>query len=215
MENLLTSVLRTPLGVRGLRFAVATLTLLAAALFTAVPGASASTRYMAHAAQSCAHAGTPAIGASPQAMRQAVLCLINQQRVTRHLPTLHEQTSLDRSAQSWTNQMVRHGQFSHGADFGARISAAGFDWSTAAENIGTGFETPQGVVNAWMASATGHCQTILSPTYSDVGTGVSSRAVSGSAGGPGTWTQDFGLPMGQHAPSHNFKPADGCPYAAA
>jgi uncharacterized protein YkwD len=204
--------MRTPLAVRGLRFAAATLILLATALFTAVPGASARTHYIAYAAGACANANTPATGTSPQTMRRAVLCLINQERVTRHLPALHEKSSLDRSAQRWTNQMVTRGQFSHGSNFSARITSAGFDWSTAGENIGAGFETPQGVVNAWMASTAGHCQTILSPTYSDVGTGVSSRAVRGSAGGPGTWTQDFGLPMGQHAPSHNLKPAEGCPY---
>ena len=213
MQNSHTSALRTPLGVRGRRLAGATLTVLAAALFTAVPGASASTRYQAHSARVCANASTPTVGASSQAMRNAVVCLINAQRVARHLPALHAQSRLDRSAQGWTNQMVSREQFSHGSDFSARITASGFDWSSAAENIATGFATPLEVVNAWMAS-TGHCQNILSPTYSDVGTGVSSRSVKGSASGPATWTQDFGLPMGQRSPSDNFTPADGCPYSA-
>jgi uncharacterized protein YkwD len=211
MQNSLSSAPRTLLGARVLRLAAATLTLLAAALFAAVPGASANTRYYAHAAQSCANASTPTVAASPQAMRNAVVCLINAQRVARHLPALHEQSRLDRSAQDWTNQMVTHGEFSHGSDFGARITAVGFDWSTAGENIATGFATPLEVVNAWMAS-TGHCQNILSPSYSDVGTGLRSRAVRGSASGPATWTQDFALPMGQHAPSDNLSPANGCPY---
>ena len=210
---LLTSVLRTPLGVRGRRLVIATSTLLAAALFTAVPGASASNRYYAHAAQSCANASTPAAGASSQAMRNAVVCLINAQRVARHLPALHEQRRLDRSAQGWTDHMVARGEFSHGSSFSARITAAGFVWSNAGENIASGFATPLEVVNAWMAS-TGHCQNILSPSYADVGTGVSRRAVRGSASGPATWTQDFGLPMGQHAPSNNSSPANGCPYSA-
>jgi uncharacterized protein YkwD len=209
MHTLLTSLL----GVRSRRLAAATLTVLAAATFTAVPGASASTGHHAHAAQSCANAGTPAVGASPQAMRKAVVCLINAQRVARHLPALHEQSRLDRSAQGWTNQMVTGGQFSHGSDFSARITAVGFDWSNVGENIASGFATPLQVVNAWMAS-TGHCQNILSPIYSDVGTGVNGRAVRGAASGPATWTQDFGLPMSQHAPSHNSGPAHGCPYAA-
>jgi uncharacterized protein YkwD len=210
---LLTSLLRPLLGMRGRRLAGATLTLLAAGLFTAVPGASASTRYYAHAAQSCANASTPAVGASQQSMRNSVVCLINDQRLARHLPALHEQSRLDRSAQGWTNHMVARGQFSHGSDFSARITATGFIWSSVGENIASGFATPLEVVNAWMAS-TGHCQNILSPSYADVGTGVSRRAVRGSASGPATWTQDFGLPMGQHAPSDNSSPANGCPYSA-
>jgi uncharacterized protein YkwD len=213
MKASLTSPLRMMPGVRGRRLASATLTILAAALVTAVPGASASTRYYAHAAQTCVNASTPAVAASPKAMRNAVVCLINTQRVARHLPALHQQSRLNRSAQGWTNQMVASGRFSHGSDFSSRITAAGFDWSNAGENIASGFATPLEVVNAWMAS-TGHCQNILSPSYADVGTGVSNRAVRGSASGPATWTQDFGLPMGQHAPSDNSGPANGCPYSA-
>jgi uncharacterized protein YkwD len=107
--------------------------------------------------------------------------------------------------------MVNHSQFTHGNNFSARITAVGFDWSNAGENIASGYPTPQAVVTAWMAS-TGHCQNILSPTYSDVGTGINNHAVHGSATGPATWTQDFGLPMGQPAPSQNTRPARGCPY---
>jgi uncharacterized protein YkwD len=139
-----------------------------------------------------------------------VVCLINKERTARHLPALRENGLLDRSAQGWTDQMVATGDFTHGADFAARISAAGFHWRAAGENIATGFETPRAVVNGWMAS-TGHCENILNPTYSSVGTGVVGRVVS--FGGVGaTWTQDFALGMGRRAPSHNTGPASGCPY---
>jgi len=106
--------------------------------------------------------------------------------------------------------MVSDGYFSHGADFSARISAVGFDWSNAGENIATGFTTPARVVRAWMAS-TGHCQNVLNPMYRDVGTGVTNRSIYGSRS-HGTWTQDFGLLMGQRPASGNWAPADGCPY---
>ena len=69
--------------------------------------------------------------------------------------------------------MVASDVFSHGTNFAARISAVGYVWRAAGENIATGFQTPRGVVNAWMAS-TGHCQNILNPTYGNVGTGISS-----------------------------------------
>jgi len=107
--------------------------------------------------------------------------------------------------------MVSSDVFSHGTNFAGRISAAGYVWRAAGENIATGFQTPAGVVRAWMAS-TGHCENILNPTYGNVGTGVSNRAVSGWASGAGTWTQDFALSMYKSPPSANWGPADGCPY---
>jgi len=60
-----------------------------------------------------------------------------------------------------------------------------------------------------MASAD-HCQNILSPSYANVGTGVSTHRLGQY--GPSTWTEDFGLRMGHRAPSGNHAPALGCPY---
>ncbi len=142
-------------------------------------------------------------------MRGAVLCLINEQRAAHHLPALRASRLLNRSAQGWTDAMVASGDFSHGADFAARITAVGFSWSAAGENIATGFVTPRQVVRAWMDS-TGHCRNILNPSYADVGTGVSARPLRGFP--PATWTQDFALPMGRSAPSGDWGPANGCPY---
>ena len=141
----------------------------------------------------------------------AVVCLINQQRTSRHLPPLHASPLLDRSAQNWTNAMVSSDVFSHGTNFSARITAAGYVWRSAGENIATGYETPNDVVQAWMASPE-HCQNILDPIYTNVGTGVNRGRVSGFARRPGTWTQDFGLAMGRRAPSHNWGPSNACPY---
>jgi uncharacterized protein YkwD len=178
--------------------------LTAAALMIFAPAATAH-------GHSCKNANTPATSASRSAMRDAVVCLINQQRTNHHLPALHARRSLDRSAQKWTDAMVASGQFTHGANFASRITAAGFNWSAAGENIATGFPTSRDVVSAWMAS-TDHCRNILDPTYADVGTGVNTHPVGGFASGPSTWTQDFGLWMGHGAPSGNHGPANGCPY---
>ncbi len=158
----------------------------------------------------CSYAHTRIRAASRAALQASVVCLVNLQRAAHHLPPLRENQRLNRSAQGWTNVMVRHDDFSHGSDFTARISAVGFDWSMAAENIAAGFQTPAAVVRSWMAS-TGHCQNILSPSFADVGSGVNARAVPGFGAG-GTWAQDFGLPIGARPPSSNFGPANGCPY---
>src|SRR6202042_2131961 len=92
-------------------------------------------------ARGCANAHTPIAAASHPQLQNAVVCLINEQRARHHLPRLHANRRLDRSAQGWTNTMARHGAFSHGADFASRISAVGFSWSMAGENIATGFMT--------------------------------------------------------------------------
>ena len=196
------------------RVAIAVLALLCTAALTIVPAATARTAGAgdrARAAGGCPNADAVVGDASMQALRTAVVCLINQQRTSRHLPALRASRLLNRSAQQWTNAMVATDVFSHGTNFAGRISAAGYVWRAAGENIATGFQTPRSVVNAWMASA-GHCQNILNPTYGNVGTGVSTQTVRGWATGAGTWTQDFALSMFKSPPSANWGPADGCPY---
>jgi uncharacterized protein YkwD len=158
----------------------------------------------------CTYADTPAGMASRAAIKRAVVCLINRQRIERGLPRLRESRRLDRAAQGWTNAMVATGSFSHGFDPAARISSVGFAWRAAGENIATGFLTPRAVVDAWMASVD-HCHNILSPLYSNVGTGVVRRVIrSGNWGA--TWTQDFALPARRRPPSEDWVAADSCPY---
>jgi uncharacterized protein YkwD len=159
----------------------------------------------------CSYAHSSIHTARPSRLRKAVVCLVNGERAEHHLPGYVDNGRLDRSAQAWTNVMVTHRDFTHGADFASRISAVGFDWSNVAENIAAGFQTPAAVVRGWMGS-TGHCQNILSPVYRMVGTGVSTGSPGGNENG--TWTQDFGLWMGQHAESGNYGPAEGCPYSS-
>jgi uncharacterized protein YkwD len=168
-------------------------------------------RSRAIVSQACANADTPATTASLSTMRAAVVCLINQQRNAHGLPSLKVSAKLNRSAQSWNQWMVGSGNFTHGSNFAGRISAVGYNWQTAGENIATGFGTPRAVVKAWMAS-TDHCRNILDPHFRDVGTGVSPAAVGSWATQPSTWTQDFGLLMSQNAPSRNSGPQNGCPY---
>lgn len=159
----------------------------------------------------CANANVPATSASVQAMRAAVVCLVNQQRAMRGLSGLRTSAQLNDSAQNWTNVMVASDNFTHGLNFAARISAVGYNWQWAGENIATGYLTPRQVVSAWMASKD-HCRNILDPHFRDVGTGESPRPVSRWASGPATWTQDFGLLMSSSPPSGNSRPANGCPY---
>jgi uncharacterized protein YkwD len=87
--------------------------------------------------------------------------------------------------------MVAHDFFGHGSDFVVRITAVGYNWFAAGENIATGFATPASVMSGWMNSPD-HRANILNPTYTDIGIGENPHPVRGYGTGGGTWTQDFG-----------------------
>lgn len=185
--------------------------LAAVLLMLAAPVASAVAQTRHQHPKACANAVRRATGASVATMDVAVVCLINQQRVERGLAALTVSSRLTSSAQRWNDAMVASGYLTHGSNFAERISAVGYNWQTAGENIASGYPTPTRVVAAWMAS-TGDCQNILDPSFRNVGTGETPSPVGRSASGPATWTQDFGLLMSQSAPSSNHGPQDGCPY---
>jgi uncharacterized protein YkwD len=184
---------------------------LGAALVVLAVAGSPAVGAVARSSQACEYTTTPVTAATRAEVRSAVVCLIDQQRVEHGLPAVASNADLSRSAQDWTQTMVHSGEFTHGADFAARITAAGLKWSSAGENIATGFVTPAQVVAAWMASL-GHCQNILNPGFSQVGIGVVSRPVANYATEAATWTADFALPMGSAPPSRNLAPMNGCPY---
>ena len=204
---------------RPVRSLLAALTVIGSAALAIVPAATATTASHKHhrrhrhagADHPCAGADAHVGHAPSQLLRSAVVCLINHERSLHHLPPLQASPLLNHSAQGWTNAMVSSDQFTHGTNFAARISAAGYVWRSAGENIATGFATPRSVVHAWMGS-TGHCENILNPSFRNVGTGVSTRPVKGYATGSGTWTQDFALGMHSSPPSGNAGPMNGCPY---
>jgi len=157
----------------------------------------------------CRGADAPATSAPLAEVRRAVLCLVNRQRTERGLPPLRPSAALQRSAQAWTREMVRGQFFSSGTDLAQRITAAGYDWRMAGENIAAGFATARAVVDGWMGS-TGHCRNILDPQYANVGTGELPSRLLGLR--PAVWTQDFGLRAGARPPSSDYRPMDRCPY---
>jgi uncharacterized protein YkwD len=192
-----------PVGIQSATSAVPTGALSASVRRTLRPGG--------HVAEACLNANAAAASAPRQAMRDAVRCLVNEQRAAHGLPPLHASAQLTRSAQGWSDEMVARRMFSHGSNFAGRISDAGYTWTQAGENIATGLPTPRAVVRAWMADPM-HCQNILNPSYRDLGVGVNGHHVAGAASGSGTWTQDFGLRMFRSPAASNWGPANGCPY---
>ena len=144
---------------------------------------------------------TPNEGNEP-AIREAILCLHNQIRAERDLPSLREDTRLRKAAIGHSADMVGRRYFEHTAPSGAtmvdRIMAARYasrnvGWSLG-ENLawGTGsMATPRGIMKAWMDSP-GHRANIVKRSYREIGIGIVTGTPTGGGSGA-TYTADFGV----------------------
>ena len=77
--------------------------------------------------------------------------------------------------------MATKNYFSHtsldGRSFSQRITAAGYSWSSAGENIAGGQPTTEQVMNAWLKSP-GHCVNIMSPKFTEVAVSCARNSAS-------------------------------------
>ncbi|WP_244312629.1 CAP domain-containing protein [Microbispora hainanensis] len=122
------------------------------------------------------------------AIENEVVRLTNVERAKAGCGPLKHDARLRAAAYAHSADMSAKNYFDHtskdGRSFADRITAAGYTWRAAAENIAKGYGTAQAVVQGWMNSP-GHRQNILNCNYTDIGVGYV------AAGGP-YWTQDFG-----------------------
>jgi uncharacterized protein YkwD len=121
-----------------------------------------------------------------------VVVLTNAQRASAGCPALSVNGTLTSVAQAHSQDMATRGFFDHNSPDGRspfdRMTAAGYQFRSAAENIAAGQRSPQDVVTAWMNSS-GHRANILNCGLTEIGVGY---ATGGSFGT--YWTQDFGTP---------------------
>ncbi|PCC68550.1 Cysteine-rich secretory protein family protein [Nannocystis exedens] len=135
------------------------------------------------------------------ALEDQVLTLVNQKRAAGAVcggvskppvPPVTAQAQLRCAARNHSKDMGVNNFFSHtgsnGSTFTQRITAAGYVWKAAGENIAAGYSTAAQVVNGWMAS-TGHCNNIMNGNYKHLGIGY---YYGGSSTYKHYWTQDFG-----------------------
>ena len=141
-----------------------------------------------------------------QTIREATLCLINQERARNNELPLQVNQQLQQAAQNHSGQMISENYFAHISPAGEtplqRITVAGYLPNsqvgyTIGENIawGTlGLATPQAIVEAWIASPE-HLANILESKYQDTGIGVERAApASLSEDQPGgIYSQTFGV----------------------
>jgi uncharacterized protein YkwD len=125
-----------------------------------------------------------------------VVTLVNQQRITAGCPALTLNSILITVARAHSKQMsestdgIKHNSTDGRTPF-QRMTAAGYSYSMAAENIAAGQPTAASVVAAWMGSE-GHRENILNCDLTQIGVGMVYKA--GSQYGT-YWTQDFAAPM--------------------
>lgn len=107
---------------------------------------------------------------------ERVLELVNEERLANGgLPPLKGIAELNTSSGTHSFNMADRDFFAHcDLDTGQsplqRMTAAGYIWSVAAENIAAGQTDPEDVMTAWMASS-GHRANILSTSYRELGVG--------------------------------------------
>ena len=90
--------------------------------------------------------------------------------------------------------MANKNYFSHdsqdGRKFSDRITAAGYTWVAAGENIAAGQATVEAVMSSWRNSP-GHCANLMSANFADVG--VACRPAASSANSYSKyWVMDLG-----------------------
>lgn len=123
----------------------------------------------------------------------AIIAATNEARIENGLLPVATNTALMTSAKEKANDMVAKGYFGHSTPEGARfwtfIDATGYKYAHAGENLGTGFKTAEGLVNAWLKSPT-HRANLLSAEYDEIGIGLAYGVHNGKA----TWfvVQHFG-----------------------
>jgi uncharacterized protein YkwD len=121
-----------------------------------------------------------------------VVTLTNAERAKAGCGALTVNSILTSAAQAHSADMAAHSYFDHNSQDGRspfdRITAAGYKFSTAAENIAAGQRTPQDVMTSWMNSP-GHKANILNCALHEIGVGY---ATSSSSTYGAYWTQDFG-----------------------
>jgi uncharacterized protein YkwD len=102
-------------------------------------------------------------------------------------------TKLEQAAIGHSTDMVSKNFFAHvssnGGTLATRITAAGYVYSTAGENIAAGYPSVDAVMTGWMQSD-GHCANVMRPSFKEV-------AVACLRGTPSTtynnyWTMNLG-----------------------
>jgi len=117
------------------------------------------------------------LGASSDFSSTSLLRETNSRRSADQEPALSLDTELTAAAQAKAADMVASNYWSHTSPTGRTpwsfVTAAGYQYQTAGENLAYGFDGASSVVSGWMNSSE-HRANMLNAAYSQVGFGVAS-----------------------------------------
>ena len=137
----------------------------------------------------------PAVAA--EITREAVVAEMNVHRTAAGLPPLREDDRLIRVANLRMRDMEELGYWAHVAPDGRSpfelLRPSGYLYQSAGENLASGFETAELLVQSWMESK-GHRENILSPVYQDCGVAIIEGATTGRSTGRSVIVM-FGRPL--------------------
>jgi uncharacterized protein YkwD len=127
-----------------------------------------------------------------------VVELTNQYRLQNGLSPLALNNKLTAVAQAYSERMARQDFVAHQAPDGSmpweRMTAGGYQWSRAAENLAAGQQTPEAVVQSWINSPS-HRENLLDAQVKEIGVGYYFLANdTGNVNYNYYWTQNFGSP---------------------
>lgn len=143
------------------------------------------------------------LGYSTGISAQVLLAETNGERSDQHLPALQLNAQLTAAAQAKANDMAQRGYWSHVTPDGkqpwAFITAAGYQYEAAGENLAYGFGTSSDVMTAWMHSPE-HKANIMNAVYQDVGFATANVANYQGTGPETIVVAEYGEPAGMINP---------------
>lgn len=143
--------------------------------------------------------GTNVLGYATDVSATRLLADTNQQRSANHETDLRINQQLATAAQAKANDMVRRDYWSHTTPDGRApwtfISAAGYRYQAAGENLAYGFNSSSALINGWMNSAE-HRANVLNSAYRDVGFGVANAPDFQHSGSETVVVAMYGEPAG-------------------
>lgn len=172
---------------------------------------------VANALWSNPHKGVLSYATSMSA--SALLQDTNAQRIQAGLGALALNNQLSQAAQDKANDMVARDYWSHTTPEGKQpwqfMSAAGYSYQLAGENLAYGFATSSDTVAGWMNSA-GHRANILKAGYIDVGFGIANSPNFQGTGEETVVVAMYAAPVIKAAaPAAKPTPAPAAPVASA
>ena len=92
-------------------------------------------------------------------------------------PPLEWNCKLQQAATGHSNDMASNNFFSHtgsnGSGIGQRVSNTGYVYRAAGENIAGGHQSVSAVMQSWLQSTDGHCEAIMNPIFTEIGSHLS------------------------------------------